>query len=101
MSIVCKITSCIFIPVLLLGLSLNAFSGNNDVLSYLNVAVQDKPNDANEGIGFLCDSSSLGGIKSAVTAYIESLGIAHKYFVTKMDATNGRLTFTLNTPTQT
>ncbi len=98
MSIVFKIASWIFIPVLLLGLSLNAFSGNNGNLSYSNVAVQDKPNDAKEGVGFLCDPGSLGRIKLDVTAYLLSQGIAPSLVVTKVDASNGSLTFTLNTP---
>jgi hypothetical protein len=98
MPIVCKVTSLIIIPALFLGISLDALSGNNDSLSYASIVRQDKLNYAKEGIEFMCNSDSLSRIKLDVTAYLLSQGIAPSLVVTKMDASNGSLTFTLNTP---
>lgn len=54
---------------------------------------------ANNGIIFSCDSNSLKHIQTGMTAYLTTLGIANELIVTKIDKTNGLLTFTLNTPT--
>jgi hypothetical protein len=84
--------------MLSLGFCLDTFSANNDPSSLATTLVEGDVPYANEGVRFSCDSSRLSRIKSRMKDYLTSLGIAPNLVLTRIDQSNGLLTFTLNTP---
>lgn len=86
------IITLLICPLLSLGLYLDAFAASQATV----LVVGDAPS-ANEGVSFSCDANRLTHIEASMGAYLTSLGVAHNLVVTKMDLSNGLLTFTLNT----
>lgn len=98
MRIIYKTIALIALSVLSLGFCLNVFSANSDSSSLATTMAGGDVPYTNDGVSFSCDSSRLSHIKLSMTAYLTSLGIAPNLVLTRMDQSNGVLTFTLNTP---
>lgn len=91
---------CKFISLIVLSLviCLDAFSESTNTAQLRNTpTVTDKQN-VNDGISFSCNSSQLDHIKLGMESYLRSLKIPTRLVETKLDTSNGVLTFTLNTP---
>ncbi len=98
MRIIYKIIALIALPMLLLGIGLDAFSASDDSSTLTTSLIENDAPYADEGIRFSCNLSRLNHIKSSMAAYLSALGIAPNLVLTKMDQSNSLLTFTLNTP---
>lgn len=85
-----KIPSLLLLPVFLLALAAGVWAQTATALDG-NAA-------GDEGIRFVCQPGQLERIGSEMAGYLAALGIASDLVVTRADAAQGTLTFTLNTP---
>lgn len=94
----CKSITLLILSVLTFGICTDAIPGSSNISKLSNIPAVANTLNANDGISFSCDTSRLNHIKLDMATYLNSLDISTRLVETKVDTSNGQITFTLNTP---
>jgi hypothetical protein len=88
----------LILTVLTFGICSDAIPGSSNTSKLSDIPAVANTLDAIDGISFSCNTSRLNHIKLDMVIYLNSLDIPKRLVETKVDTSNGLITFTLNTP---